>query len=208
MAQARGKRLIQERERKAAEQAERKRAEDRRRMVIIALAAVGLLGLGVAWIFLAPEPPWVIYESAGNDHIDAISDPHVPYNSSPPSSGPHMGNLVQWREHDEVIPPEAYVHNLEDGGVALTYDCPDGCDDLTGTMRSVLADYENEHVLMFPYQEIVDPDGVAHAGAAVAWGRVFYFDDFSDAGTEDDLRDFIDAFEGLDHHVRVATPGN
>ncbi len=201
MAQVRGKRLIQERQRKEAEQLERKRAADRRRMLVISVAVVGMLVLGIGWILLAPGPPWIAFDSIGNDHIEAISDPHVAYNSSPPSSGPHLGNLVGWQEHLEQIPPEAYVHNLEDGGVALTYNCPEGCDGVTGILRSVLADYQNDNVLMFPYDDVVDPDGVARTGAAVAWGRVFYFDDFSDPETEKDLRAFIDSFEGINNHV-------
>ena len=169
--------------------------------MFIAIAAGGVMGLAVGWIFLAPDAPWVIYDSVGNDHIEGIGQPHAPYNSSPPSSGPHMGNLVGWQEHDQVIPPEAYVHNLEDGGVALTYNCPTGCEAIVDTLRTVLADYEGDNVLMFPFDEIVDPDGVERAGAAVAWGRVYYFDDVSDPGTEENLRDFINSFEGINNHV-------
>lgn len=201
MARARGKRLLQEREQKAAELAARKRAADRRRMMIVAVAAVGLLGVAAAWIFFAPEPPWATFESLGNDHLATVDQAHIPYNSSPPSSGPHLGNLVAWQEYDQPVPPEAYVHNLEDGGIALTYDCPDGCEDLTAMLRSVLADYEGDNVLMFPYADIVDADGVSRVAAAVAWGRAYYFDDASDPGTEKDLRNFIDSFEGINNHV-------
>jgi hypothetical protein len=201
MARARGRRLIQERERKAAEQVERKRAADRRRMVALAVGAVAVLALGVAWVFLAPEPPWVSFESVGNEHLATPDQPHTPYNSSPPSSGPHVGSLVAWQEYEDNVPAELFVHNLEDGGVALTYACPDGCDEVTDVLRSVLADYETDNVLMFPYEDIIDPDGIAHAGAAVAWGRVFYFDDFSDPQTREHLRDFISAFEGINNHV-------
>ena len=201
MAQARGKRLILERERKAADQTSRKQATDRRRTVVMAVAAVGAIGLVGAWFFFAPEPPWVAFDSVGNDHLGAVDQPHVAYNSSPPSSGPHVGNVVAWQEHEEQIPPEAYVHNLEDGGVVLAYSCAEGCDDVTTTLRRVLGDYESDNLLMFPFDDIVDPDGVPHVGAAVAWGRVFYFDDFTDADTEGDLRGFIDTFEGVDHHV-------
>ncbi len=200
MARARGKRLIQERQRKEAEQLERKRAADRRRMVVVAATAVGLLAIGIGWIFLAPEPPWVAFDSVGNTHIEAVTDPHVAYNSSPPSSGPHMGSLVGWQEHDDQVPAEAYVHNLEDGGVALTYNCPDGCDGVTSQLRAVLAEYENDNVLMFPYDDIVDPDGVSHTASAVAWGRVYYFD-VANSETEQKLRDFIGAFEGINNHV-------
>lgn len=201
MAQPRGKRLIAERERRAAELADRKRAAERRRMLAMAGVAFGIIAVVVGWIAFAPEPPWVSFESVGNDHIATLDQPHIPYNSSPPSSGPHMGSLVDWREHDIVIPPEAYVHNLEDGGVALTYNCPSGCDEVVDTLRSVLADFAGENVLMFPYGDIVDPDGVSRTAAAVAWGRVFYFDDFSDARTEEDLRDFISSFEGINNHI-------
>ena len=106
MARPRGKRLVQERQRKEAEQMERKRASDRRKLVLIAIAAIGVMGLAVGWIFLAPDAPWVVYDSVGNDHITGIGQPHAPYNSSPPSSGPHLGNLVGWQEHEQVIPPE------------------------------------------------------------------------------------------------------
>lgn len=203
MAQVRGKRLVKDRERKAIEQASRKRAADRRRMVVIAIAAVGVIALGTAWIFFAPAPSWDIYQDLGNEHLEAINQPHIPYNSSPPSSGPHIGSLVGWEEYDEQVPPEAFVHNLEDGGIALTYDCPTGCEGVTGVLRTVLNDYSGDNVLMFPYEDIIDSDGVSHASAAVAWGRVIYFDDFSDSATEKDLRSFINSFEGINNHVAV-----
>ncbi len=204
MARTSGKRLEKERRQKAEEQAARQRAAQRRRLMLGTVAAVLVAGLAAGWILLAPEPPWVSIDTIGNDHIEAIDQPHIPYNSSPPSSGPHLGNLVPWDEYDEEIPAEVYVHNLEDGGVALTYNCPEGCDGVTETLRSVLADYDNDNVLLFPYDDIVDTQGVARTGAAVAWGRIYYFDDFSDPSTENELRDFIDAFEGVDHHVGAA----
>jgi hypothetical protein len=58
---------------------------------------------------------------------------------------------------------------------------------------------------MFPYDDIVDPAGEARRAAAVAWGRVLYFDEVTET-TQEDLEKFIRAFEGLDHHVRVSTP--
>ncbi len=204
MARTSGKRLVKQRELRAQEQAAKKRAESRRRLMLGGLATVLIAGLAAGWILLAPEPPWVTIDSIGNDHIEAVDQPHIPYNSSPPSSGPHLGNLVSWDEHDTELPPELYVHNLEDGGIALTYNCPDGCDDVTATLRAVMADYADDHVLLFPYGDIIDTRGVARTGAAVAWGRIYYFDDFSNPGTEDELRDFIDAFEGIDNHVGAA----
>ena len=60
---------------------------------------------------------------------------------------------------------------------------------------------ELECLLEHLARSVMGLDGVEHAAAAVAWGRVYYFDDVSDAGTEKALRDFINSFEGINNHV-------
>ena len=66
----------------------------------------------------------------GNTHIQRLGDPHVPYNSDPPTSGPHMPGIAPWGFYDKPIPKEYQVHNLEDGGVVIQYSCPAGCPDV------------------------------------------------------------------------------
>jgi hypothetical protein len=77
-------------------------------------------------VALDPPPPGIAFPDQGNAPIETPSDPHAPYNSSPPSSGPRFGGLANWGISSEPIPPEVCVHNLEDGGIVFAYDCPDG----------------------------------------------------------------------------------
>lgn len=96
--------------------------------VFLALTAIMLIGAGVV-IFnrqtaRAPEP--VIgqqHPEQSRDHI-ARGTPHAPYNSDPPSSGPHYSDAqapALWGVYTQPVPDEAYIHNLEHGGVVITY---------------------------------------------------------------------------------------
>ena len=145
------------------------------------------------------------FASQGNFHLAAVDEPHAAYNSRPPSSGPHVGGLANWGESDVELPPEIFVHNLEDGGVVLAYSCGVSCPVLVDGLRAMLQEFEGRNLLLMPYQDIVDPNGVPHRGAAIAWGRVLYFDEL-DEGNGEQLGTFVRTFEGVDHHVRVPTP--
>jgi hypothetical protein len=160
--------------------------------VVVVGAIAGLM------IFDRP-PPGIEFPSQGNFHLATIDQPHEPYNTSPPSSGPHVGLLANWGVHDEPLPPELFIHNLEDAGIVITYDCPDGCDDF----RDGLADLVEEvggRVLLTPYGGI-QHEGVRYRGAAVAWTRIFYFDELTDDNLSE-IRTFIRIYEGIDHHLR------
>lgn len=51
-----------------------------------------------------------------------IGDVHEPYNSNPPTSGPHIGNDVAGAGiKDQPIPDELIVHSMEHGAVVLWY---------------------------------------------------------------------------------------
>ncbi len=106
--------------------------------------------------------------------------------------------LAQWGIHETALPPELFVHNLEDGGIVVTYDCPSGCAELVSGLETIVTDL-GDGVLLTPYAGIVDSSGNARRAAAVAWTRVFYFDDL-DPDTRDDLNVFIDLYRGVDHH--------
>ena len=162
------------------------------------LAVVGFVLVGVgALVAFDPQPPGVTFPSLGNDHIADPTAEHIPYNSSPPSSGPHVGVLANWGVHEERLPAELFVHNLEDGGVVFTYDCPDGCDDLvTGLAEIVEA---GPRRVLTPYEGI-EHEGVQYRGAAAAWTKVYYFDEVTD-DFRSDLEMFLSLYEGLDHHV-------
>ena len=205
MARTKGKGL----ERKRAEESALKAAvaakASRRRAALLAAGSVLVVGVAVVLVLIQPPAPGLAFSDLGNLHLNSIDEPHLVYNSRPPSSGPHLGSLANWGESDIQIPAELYVHNLEDGGVVLAYSCGSSCPEVVDGLRQTLADFDGRNVLLTPYQDIVDPDGVAHRAAAVAWGRVLYLDEL-DEDSAGQLDKFIRTFEGVDHHVRVSTP--
>ncbi len=65
----------------------------------------------------------VQHASQGQEHI-AQGQTHKPYNSDPPSSGPHRSDAqapAQWGVYAQEVPEEVFVHNEEHGGVVVTY---------------------------------------------------------------------------------------
>ncbi len=137
----------------------------------------------------------------GNLHLFALNQPHEPYNSSPPTSGPHMPSLLPPDIYPEQVPDEMQVHNLEDGFVNVQYDCPEGCLELVTQLTELVNEYLAEgegRVLMGPYEGITDPETEQrHRIALTAWTRLEVFDDFD----AERIHSFIDAYRGLDHHV-------
>ncbi len=45
----------------------------------------------------------------------------------PPTSGPHYPATVEWGVYTEPTPEGYWVHNLEQGGIVLLYNGPEGC---------------------------------------------------------------------------------
>lgn len=125
----------------------------------------------------------------GNLHIEKATDPHVPYNTTPPTSGPHLHRVAPWGIHKEPILNELQVHNLEDGGVLIQYNCKD-CDKVIAQLEKFTAEYNK--VIVAPYPDMKTPI------ALTAWGRIATLEKPDDARIER----FIRAYMGMDHHVR------
>jgi hypothetical protein len=190
-------RAVRKVEERQAEVARRSRAKG---FIIGGIAVLAMGGIAAA-IVLSPPPPGIEFPSLGNTHLSDPTESHPPYNSSPPSSGWHFGGLADWAESEEPVAPEIFIHNLEDAGIVLAYDCPEGCDHLLTGLRDVLADHTGKRVMLTPYSGITNPiDGKSYRGAAVAWTRVLYFDDLS-AENRSEVDAFIGLYEGIDHHV-------
>ncbi len=165
---------------------------------VAAILVIG--GLLVAQELLREEPGYALADQ-GNYHLAEPDEAHVSYNSSPPTSGPHMPGLAPAQIYNEQVPDEFQVHNLEDGFVNVQYDCPDGCPDLVAQLTDVVNEYIGEpegRILMGPYAGITDPvTGQSRRIALTAWTRLDAFDEFD----VERIRAFIDAYMGIDHHV-------
>lgn len=90
---------------------------------IIAIASVLLIG-GIVWIVsrsqaTGPEQGEAI-PTLGGQHI-APGEQHIPYNSNPPTSGPHSVNPQSSGIYDKELIDEQVVHSLEHGGVWIAY---------------------------------------------------------------------------------------
>jgi len=163
----------------------------RRRLVAsgltIAVVAAALVGY---WAYrAAADLPGVKLADLGNAHIQLATEPHVPYNSDPPTSGPHMPYIAPWGIHTEPIVKELQVHNLEDGGVMVQYHCATACPDLVAKLAEIVRRYETQ-VILAPYP------GMRTRIALTAWTRLDAFDDLDEAR----IVRFIRAYRGIDHH--------
>jgi hypothetical protein len=181
-------------EAKARRAAERRREERGRQIMRLAFAALLLLALGYGgyWAYgrITARVTWQEFPSLGNAHISSPSVPHIPYNSDPPTSGPHTPYLARWGIHSQPVPKEEQVHNLEDGGVVIQYNCPDGCPELVEKLSAITRRYER--LLLAPYS------GMDKRIALTAWRRLDTFDEFD----EQRIIRFINAHIGIDHHPR------
>ncbi|HEX9756917.1 MAG TPA: DUF3105 domain-containing protein [Nitrospiria bacterium] len=139
---------------------------------------------------IGQEQPGRYVPSLGNDHLSYPQEPHTPYNSNPPTSGHHLPYVADWGIHPVPVPLELQVHNLEDGGVLVQYNCPDPCPDMVQILERKMKEFE--HVILAPYP-LMD-----NKIALTAWERI----DTMDKLDEDRILKFIEAYEGIDHHAK------
>src|SRR6266508_4538170 len=152
------------------------RRQSRRRWVPVALIVVVIIAVGVGYFAYraTADLPGVKMSDQGNRHLQTAADPHEAYNSNPPTSGPHLPYIAPWGIHAEPIPKELQVHNLEDGGVVVQYQCPAGCPDLVDKLKAIVQRYERQ-VILAPYA------GMKTRIALTAWTRLDAFDEFGEA---------------------------
>ncbi|MGD8623591.1 MAG: DUF3105 domain-containing protein [Anaerolineae bacterium] len=163
------------------------------RIKTIAGAGVAVLIVGLVVVLAVSRSvnkPGETVRDMGNAHIEEGQRSPVAYNSTPPTSGPHYGSLAEWGVHEEPIADELVVHNLEDGGVGVWYDCPDGCPELVTQLTSVVDGY-HDGVILAPYP------GMDSRIALTAWNRIDKFEAFDEGRIEG----FIRAYLGVDHHA-------
>lgn len=142
----------------------------------------------------AANLPGERFASQGNRHVDLGAN--VPdYNSDPPTSGPHTAQLAAWGVYgpeDETPPDQLLLHNMEDGGVILYYrpgESLDVTNDRIAALERITDGYRR--IVIVPRSDM--PTDFA----LTAWQRLQRFDAVDEAG----MLAFVDAYEGLDHHV-------
>lgn len=167
-----------------------------------------LIGAGVAAAIIVPiavnlvsasSLPGESFRSQGNAHIELGSE-HPAYNSNPPTSGWHTGDLTGWGSYDYVVPDERVIHNMEDGGVILWYKLgtAEENEENIKLLEEAIEVAEEEtserfrHVVIMPRKDMETPY------AMTAWTRLQRLEAF-DQGA---ITKFLESYEGIDHHVR------
>ena len=166
----------------------RRRIPRRQRTAVVVTAAV-LVSIVVGYFAYRAQAnlPGAQLPDQGNRHIAGPDAPHEPYNSEPPTSGPHLPYIAPWGVHTRPIGRELQVHNLEDGGVLVQYNCE--CPDLVAKLKAIVQRYD-KYVILAPY------DGMKPKIALTAWTRIDTLEEFDEAR----VRRFIETYRGIDHH--------
>ena len=181
-------------ERSQIEKRKHQKAVWARKIFFYLAAAILLGGLGY-WAYgqWAIGSPGQFVPSMGNQHIHPNEVGLRSYNSDPPTSGPHLPSIAQWGIHENPIPKELQVHNLEDGGVVVQYNCPqpsEECKTLVEKLAQIVRRYER--AILAPYP------GMSHKITLTAWTRIDKFNEFD----EKRIVSFIEAYHKIDHHVQ------
>ena len=163
-------------------------------LLIISLILPMIGGIGSGGIE-TPDGPGTKIESQGREHIQEGTE-HPPYNSVPATSGWHYSQPlapVSWGVHSSFIPEEKRIHNLEHGGISITYNCPEGCEDIISELKGIVerARDENMKILLSPYP------GTERKITLTSWTFIQSFDNY-DKGK---IIDFIDS-----HHNSPNSP--
>jgi len=153
----------------------------------VAAAVVVAVVVGYFAYRAQADLPGQKFPDQGNRHVQTLTDPHEPYNSTPPTSGPHLPYIAPWGIHTRPIPNELQVHNLEDAGVVIQYNC--ACPDVVEKLAAIVRKYPTQ-VILAPYPTMQSRI------ALTAWTRLEAMDNVDEARIER----FIRAYRGIDHH--------
>ncbi len=113
----------------------------------------------------------VEYSIQSRQHI-SFGSQHEPYNSNPPTSGPHYSSPASGGIYDKELPDEEIVHNLEHGFVWISYR-PDLDQESLKKLQTVAARYK-AFMIMTPRSK--NDTKIALA----SWGWLDKFDDFDE----------------------------
>jgi len=165
---------------------ERREAQRRRRALTIygglAVVVVAVVGL-IAWSASRPQLGELGERIAGlgQTHI-SLGQPHPAYNSNPPTSGWHTPQVASWGASRAEIPDEVLLHNLEHGGIWLSYKSPS--DTALVEKLEALASRYRSKVIVTPRSKNDSPIAIA------AWERLLKLDTYD----ENRIVKFINAF--------------
>lgn len=112
----------------------------------------------------------------------------VDYHTNPPSSGAHYASPARWGVYDNALSDGNLVHNLEHGGVWISYKSS-----IPAPAKEKLVNLAKNYrskVVLSP-RDANDKDI-----AMVSWGRVYKFDLNADGGFDENaVRNYITKYK-------------
>ncbi len=122
-----------------------------------------------------PSGPGRKMPDRGRSHVQQGT--RITYEEYPPTSGPHWPAWARWGVYTTPVPEEAFVHNLEHGGIVILYDCAGPCPDVVRQLQETVAALppsQYGHVKV-----VVSPNARLRTRfALLAWTRLDEFDRF------------------------------
>lgn len=112
--------------------------------------------------------PGEYYPSIGQEHIPLGQEPPKPYTSNPPSSGGHFASPALWNIYDYEVPDQIFIHNLEHGGIWISYR-PGISKEAVEQLKAVVNAFGGSKIVMAP-RSANDADVVV-----AAWERLSKF---------------------------------
>lgn len=118
------------------------------------------------------------HEDQGREHL-ADGARNDKFNSDLPSSGPHALRPASWGISETEVPAETFVHNLEHGGIVITYR-PDLPKDQIAKLKALFGppfsrkDFTPSKALVFPRASNTKPIQMAR------WTKTFELDSYNE----------------------------
>ncbi len=146
-------------------------------LLSVIIIIVAIMGLGALLFMFGNTPPndrpqvGEEIPIMGTEHI-GVGQAHEPYNSNPPTSGPHYAQPGAWGFYDQPLPDEQLIHNLEHGGIWIAYK------DVDAETIEKLRDIQRRN----SGSVIVTPRPTNETKLSLAsWGHLDKFEDFDEA---------------------------
>ena len=155
-------------------------------VVILVLAAAGYFVFNYFSKLVSIPEIGKAFPIEGAAHV--ATETKVEYRTNPPSSGAHYANPAPWGVYSKPIADETLVHNLEHGGVWISYKplIPQAAKE---KLISLAKSYRSK-VILSP-RDANDKDI-----AVVSWGRIYKFDLNADGGFDENaVRNYITKYK-------------
>lgn len=130
----------------------------------VAVVIILLIWGGVAWSRKsAGDAPGQTLANQGQEHV--ALDYQFSYNSNPPTSGPHFASPANWGIYDYEVHDKLFIHNLEHGGIWISYRASVGTH-VVERLKVIVSEFGGSKFVMAP-RSANDSDVVV-----AAWTRV------------------------------------